>query len=342
MSQDATKSSKAIPLKIPEHQDSSSGTETQVEKQVDLPPSDDDARFWTRPKIKQYWHSANNIDTSVLFVDLLYVGIIAVNADTTIEGPTRTAFLRFSVTFLPTWKIWSDISILVSQFEIGNVTERSIILFILACLVGYTTNIHSALCTTYAQLVAFYLAARIAVAIVTVVLAIFIPRIRPIMLLNLISIIIPMAFWVRSCFLDIYTREPLIWLAICWAVDVQDRLQRVGAFVSLIFGYSVVGILYQSLRKFGLNAFFGKAVLALVQEFCFNWIYFDVDEKYHQAQPAKRHTISAVLWFNAHLPFIMSYTLSSAALSKLVVAHDCPNAGSKASRRRVKRSSRRV
>lgn len=34
-------------------------------------------------------------------------------------------------------------------------------------------------------------------------------------------------------------------------------------------------------------------------------------------------TCAAVLWNAAHLPFIMSYVLGAAALSKLVVAHDC-------------------
>jgi hypothetical protein len=33
-----------------------------------------------------------------------------------------------------------------------------------------------------------------------------------------------------------------------------------------------------------------------------------------------------MLWSSVHLPFIMSYVLGAAALSKLVVAHDCANA----------------
>lgn len=338
------------------------------EKQAVLPPSNNSGRFWTKPRLKQYWHdgvlytsqSSYEVDTSVLFVDLLYVGIIAVNADTTVENLTKTALLRFCVTFLPTWKVWSDIAILVSQFEADDLTQRTIILFILACLVGFTTNIYSAFYTTYAQLVAFYLAARFCVALVTLALALFIPRVRPIMLFNLVSILIPAVFWIGSCFLDENVREVLIWLAISFdmwgglvtvwlirdipkvsktmagkvnrvfqyfpAIEVRHRSERVGAFVSLVFGYSVVGILYQSQSKFGLNAFYGKAVLALIQAFCFNWIYFDVDQKYQLAQSAQRHTISAALWFNAHLPFIMAFTLSAAALSRLVVAHDCINA----------------
>ncbi|KAG8941283.1 hypothetical protein FRC04_004645 [Tulasnella sp. 424] len=369
MDQGVTESPKSIPLEIP-YKDKPNEGETSLEKEVDLPQSNHSSHLWKKPKLKQYWHdgvlyrsrSSNNVDISVLFVDLLYVGIIAINADTTIEDPTTDALLHFCVTFLPTWKVWSDIAILVSQFEADSLTQRSIVLFILACLVGFTTNINSAWSTTYSQLIAFYVAARITVVIITLVLAFFIPRIRPIMLLNFISILIPIAFWIGSCFMDSKSRETLIWLAISWdmwgsfvtvlivrdipkvskslgdkfarvfhtfpAIEVEHRSERVGAFVSLVFGYSVVGILYQNQGKFGINAFYGKAVLGLIQAFCFNWMYFDVDERYQveAAHLARKHVISAALWFNAHLPFIMGFTLSSAALSRLVVAHDCPNA----------------
>lgn len=33
-----------------------------------------------------------------------------------------------------------------------------------------------------------------------------------------------------------------------------------------------------------------------------------------------------MIWSNIHLPFIMAYILAAGALSKLVIAHDCPNA----------------
>lgn len=55
-------------------------------------------------------------------------------------------------------------------------------------------------------------------------------------------------------------------------------------------------------------------------------MYFDIDGSYHHVHAIRRHAISSTVWTTAHLPFIMSFTLSGAALSRLVVAHDCPNA----------------
>jgi hypothetical protein len=63
------------------------------------------------------------------------------------------------------------------------------------------------------------------------------------------------------------------------AVNIEHKTERTNAFVTLVFGYSVVAIIYQNAASFGLNAFFGKAVLGLLQAFCFNWIYFDIDGK---------------------------------------------------------------
>lgn len=56
---------------------------------------------------------------------------------------------------------------------------------------------------------------------------------------------------------------------------LRHRSERTNAFVTLVFGYSVVACLYQSTRE-GIDAHYGKAVLALTSAFFFNWMYFEV------------------------------------------------------------------
>lgn len=97
------------------------------------------------------------------------------------------------------------------------------------------------------------------------------------------------------------------------------------AFVALVFGYTVVAILYQSTVN-GIDDFFGKAALGLIQAFCFNWIYFEIDGANLTTHAIRRHRMSAFVWSMAHLPFIMAFVLAGAALSRLVVAHDTSNA----------------
>lgn len=67
-------------------------------------------------------------------------------------------------------------------------------------------------------------------------------------------------------------------------------------------------------------------MLGLIQSYCLNTIYFDIDASNHHQHAIRRHIMSSCLWLAAHLPFVMGFTLSGAALSRLVVAHDCPNA----------------
>lgn len=96
------------------------------------------------------------------------------------------------------------------------------------------------------------------------------------------------------------------------------------AFVTLIFGYTVVAILYQSTVN-GIDDFFGKAAMGLIQAFVYNWIYFEIDSANLSSHAIRRHKVSAFVWSVAHLPFIMAFTLAGAALSRLVVAHDTRN-----------------
>lgn len=141
-----------------------------------------------------------------------------------------------------------------------------------------------------------------------------------------IIIAIPTSLWIASIHVDMPQRLGLIWVAIFWelcggmivifiirgaslfgkvveewvervfefypAINIEHKVERTNAFVTLVFGYSVVAIIYQNASSFGLNAFFGKAVLGLVQAFCFNWIYFELDGADLFAHAIRRNVVS--------------------------------------------------
>jgi low temperature requirement protein LtrA len=164
---------------------------------------------------------------------------------------------------------------------------------------------------TYTMLVAFYAAARVFMGSYCFLLAFTVPMVRGMMFVQTILTFIPVALWIGSIHVDIPQRYAIIWVAIfldlcgsvfvimifrsgkliskalgAWvdrvfefypAVNIEHKTERTNAFVGLVFGYSVVAIIYQNSAHFGLNAFFGKAILGLIQAFCFNWIYFELD-----------------------------------------------------------------
>lgn len=146
------------------------------------------------PVVRQYFHrgtlwrsaGSEEVQSFELFVDLLYVGIIAINGDATSEEPTGKSLLQFIITFTLSWKIWNDMTLVVSWFETDDIFQRFCILTLMAMLFGYTTNITQSFeheeGSTYATLIGFYLAARLFMASYLVLVAILCPMIRNIMI----------------------------------------------------------------------------------------------------------------------------------------------------------------
>jgi hypothetical protein len=209
---------------------------------------------------------------------------------------------------------------------------------------------------TYSQLVGFFLAARLFQALHAAYIGFMLPLVRAMMISQILLALVAAALWIASIHVEMPSRLGLTFTALAIelfgsaihvglfrysrthntplanrierffdfypAINIEHKVERTNAFVSLVLGYSVVGVLFQN-AGYGLNAFLGKAVLGLVQAFVFNWLYFEVDGTNVHTHAIRRHVNAAFLWQNAHLTFIMGYILASAALSKLVVAADC-------------------
>ncbi|GJN84822.1 hypothetical protein PLIIFM63780_008386 [Purpureocillium lilacinum] len=332
-------------------------------------------KLFKKPVVKQWFHRGllwraseqTEVMAIELFFDLLYVGIIHTNGEHMTEEPNGYELLRFSVTFIMSWKVWTDITLTLSWFESDDVFTRLEILFMIACLLAFTTNMINSFSedpstNTYVQLVAYYLAARIFAALHFAITAFTLPMVKGVMICNVFNILVPAALWIASIHVEMPARLGLIWTAIAldlfgsgistslfrWArshgqdsrlgarlnrffefypaMNIEHRVERMNAFVSLVLGYSVVSILFQSGGGYSINAFLGKAVMGLVQAFIFNWIYFDVDGKNLNLHAIRRSANTAILWQFAHLPFIMGYIVATSALTTLVLASDVADA----------------
>lgn len=264
-----------------------------------------------------------------LFVDLLFVGILAINGDHVGEAPNATEMHRFVITFIMAWKIWSDLAVLISWFETDDLVQRLSVLVIMAALLGLTVNMLDAFHESYMMLVAFYTAARVFMSLILLSTAFTVPMVRGMMICQTVIAVAPLGLWIGSIHVDIPQRYALIWVAIfldlcsplavplvirngkqvskrfgLWidrvfeffpAMNIEHKTERTNAFVGLVFGYSVVAILYQNSAHYGLNAFFGKAILGLVQAFCFNWIYFELDGADLFSHAIRRNVLSAMV-----------------------------------------------
>jgi len=79
-------------------------------------------RFWKRPVARHYfykgliWRAAEieEVTSFENFVDLLYVGIMAIVGDKASANPNGFGLLRFAITFILGWRMWSDLTLIVS------------------------------------------------------------------------------------------------------------------------------------------------------------------------------------------------------------------------------------
>lgn len=74
--------------------------------------------------VRQYFHKGllwrasdlEEVQSFELFVDLLYVGIIDVIGEMAAEHPDGFGLLKFIITFTIGWKMWSDLTLVISWF----------------------------------------------------------------------------------------------------------------------------------------------------------------------------------------------------------------------------------
>ena len=214
---------------------------------------------------------------------------------------------------------------------------------------------------SFTQLVAFYLAARLFMALYYAIIGFLLPLVKGMMIAQALNILIGAAFWIASTTIstaagDATALEPslehrstaetageaegagegapnatrLVLVFIALAIDlfgsvvpvilfryssshetaaarrlgrffeffpamnIEHKVERTNAFVSLVFGYSVVGVMFQTSRVFPLNAFLGKAILGLVQAAVFNWLYFEVDGNNIRTHAIRRNVYSGM------------------------------------------------
>lgn len=281
--------------------------------------------------MRQYFHKGllwraqelQEVSSYELFVDLFYVGIIAIAGDAASETPTGESLLKFVIVFTLSWKFWSDVSVFVSWFDAEDIFRRIMILFILTCLLGFTVNINGSWENTWTALLSFYIAPRWLGSLYYLWMAYLIPMVRNAMIGSAIVAFVPGLLYIGSIYVGEWSRQALIWPALFldifgsiilvtvqrgpswlgtkgskWArktfdfipgANIEHKIERTNAFVALVFGYSVIALLYQSAVAFPLNAYFGKAVLFLIIAFTYNWIYFEIDTFNMHTHAIRRH-----------------------------------------------------
>lgn len=217
---------------------------------------------------------------------------------------------------------------------------------------------------TFVQLAGYYITARLFMSLWAASVAYLVPMIRGMMFTQVVQYLVGTALWIGSTQVAYPASLGLIITALLIdiggsavhislfryarahdspranrinrffefypATNIEHKVERVNAFVCLVIGYGVVGVLYQN-QGFGLNAFLGKAVLGLAQGYIFNWLYFEIDSGQIHVHAIRRHVMTGKATFihsfihslvhSSHAVIPLGYYWSSYPFSKPKLTH---------------------
>ncbi|KAJ8101951.1 bacterial low temperature requirement A protein-domain-containing protein [Lipomyces tetrasporus] len=268
-----------------------------------------------------------------LFLDLLYVAILANFAENLAEHVSGVNLVKYILILAPTWHVWSDLRELMNSFYTDDLAQRVLILWIMALLVMYGNNAVlvdediSAMRTT----VGVYMVARLSTTTThllysfssyhhraqqrlwfwfTVVgLSIYIPlfvesiSLRSKIAVASVGIIFEECAWV-FCYSP--ASKKFLGARYTTAVDIAHEVDRFAAFFIIVLGEFLYSIVVGSPAAIGFNDRLLRAIWTLIIAFCLNWLYVHNDGAVKGVHPIRHNIYGAFLWFVLHLPLAAS------------------------------------
>ncbi|KAL1868226.1 hypothetical protein VTK73DRAFT_3788 [Phialemonium thermophilum] len=271
-----------------------------------------------------------------LFLDLLYVAMVANFADSLSEHPDGEHLVKYLLTFAPAWYVWSDLREIGNSFYVDDLLQRLVILWVMALLVLYANNANEvdkdiwAMRTTagaymvarFTTLCVFLIAsfasyqhrvqARILAGFMFVGILLVVPLFfEGVSIRAKIAVVAVMIFYQE--FTWALTLSPWIKrqlkLKYSTAVDIAHEIDRLAAFFIIILGEFVYSIIVGDPAGIGLTSGFVKALCTLVVAFVLNWIYASGEGSAQATHPIRRSAWTAFGFFSLHLPLSASFLI---------------------------------
>ncbi|OQV04237.1 hypothetical protein CLAIMM_09149 [Cladophialophora immunda] len=303
-----------------------------------------------RPKALQWFHNGTLERESEeerqagrfeLFLDLLYVALVANFAEDLAEHPSGAGLVKYLLIFAPAWHIWSDLREIMNSYYNDDLVQRGVILWVMALMVLYGNNarlvaedigamrtVVGAFMTARLTVAGVYLIssfasfqhrtqARVMAGFIFVGLLIWIPlyfesvSLRAKIAVAVVGIVYHEVTWVIT--FGTWIKRHLK-LEYSTAVDINHEIDRLAAFYIIVLGEYLYSIVVGDPAAIGLNMGLLKAVWTLIIAFCLNWLYVNGDGSLNSVHPIRRSVTTAFTFFTLHMPL---------AASLLVGGHIC-------------------
>lgn len=282
-----------------------------------------------------------------LFLDLMYVGLIANLAGEATKNASGLSLLKYFLFFIPLWQVWADIKDAVNYYYSEDLLQKLYIFWIL-CLLTLLVNSHSEVTESRngaALTIVPYMICRLTLSVFYFIYSIHIPQHRVQMRLFATSIIFTSLLWIIVIFISnrakigvsiaIMVLETASFI-ICYhpwtkkklklrmstALNIEHEVERMSTFVTIALGEFLYKAVANSPLGPGLSARFARGVFLILIAFNLFWIYNNGSTAKKSVHAIRRSASTAIGWIYSHVPLIACLVLAADAGGDLIASEN--------------------
>lgn len=300
--------------------------------------------WFTRPHALNYFKDGvlfrtkgeRSLGRTELFLDLMYVGIVANLAGLASEDASGGALLQYILMFIPYWTVWADIKDFTNYYYNEDLTQRLYILWILVLLTlsanSHHNFLHSRAAAAYT--IVPYMLCRVSLAVSLWVYSFYIPEHRSQQRLYSCTLMVTTCVWipvilggtkvkialaivaivlehVTFCLVFHPWVKRLMGLTTSTALNIEHEVERFSAFFTVAVGEFLYKVVAALPLGAGFTAAFARAVLLLVVAYCIFWLYLSAGTSTKAIHPLRHSAFRAITWIYSHVPLIGAIVLAA-------------------------------
>lgn len=264
-----------------------------------------------------------------LFLDLLYVAIIANVAGQATEEASWAALLRYLLFFFPYWTVWADVKDFTNYYYSEDLSQRFYIMWILV-LLALSVNSHSAVLESTAgaaYTIVPYMLCRLSLAVTHLIYSFYIPEHRPQQRLYFCFLMVTTCLWIPVIFVSTRKKiaiavvaivlehvticvvyhprtKKLMKLSTSTALNLEHEVERCATFVVIAIGEFLIKVVLDNPLGVGITDAYGRGVFLLIIAYALFWIYFNGGTNQCATHPCRHSALRAMLWLYSN-PFLL-------------------------------------
>lgn len=273
-----------------------------------------------------------------LFLDLLYVGLIANLASEATEDAGGLALLKYVLFFFPIWTVWSDIKDFINYYYNEDLSQKLYIFWII-CLLTLYVNSHYGVLESYSKaavVIIPYMLCRLSLAVSLVVYSFHVPEHRVQQILFSASLLVTSLCWLAVIFVPVRVKIALSFVffaleQICYiiayhpwtkkllqlntstALNIEHIVERYSTFVTIAIGEFLYKVVATGSLGVGFSAKYARGVFLIADAYCLFWLYIYGGTSQRAVHPLRHSGWHAVTFIYTHLPLIAALVLAADA-----------------------------